>query len=105
MGRDVAKIVGMAASGVPPAWDLMVVTDAHHCSLWTRKLHVPFDYKTLGVDDNGIQYDSGTVSIANQMILPAYNVLSAAAALANMKTTANVIPFGAGSEQLGKKRP
>jgi iron(III) transport system substrate-binding protein len=73
MTRDVAKIVGLAATGVPPEWDLMVVTDAHHGSLWTRKLHVPFDYKTLGVDANGIQYDSGTVSIANQMILPAYN--------------------------------
>jgi iron(III) transport system substrate-binding protein len=73
MTRDVAKIVGLAASGVAPEWDLMVVTDAHHGSLWVRKLHIPFDYKSLGVDPNAVQYDSGTVSIANQMILPAYN--------------------------------
>ncbi len=73
MTRDVAKVVGLAASGVAPEWDLMVVTDAHHGSLWLRKLHLPFDYKSLGVDPNAIQYDSGAVSIANQMILPAYN--------------------------------
>jgi iron(III) transport system substrate-binding protein len=73
MTRDVAKIVGLAASGVAPEWDVMVVTDAHHGSLWVRKLHLPFDYKSLGVDANAIRYDSGTVSVANQMILPAYN--------------------------------
>jgi iron(III) transport system substrate-binding protein len=73
MTRDVGKIVGLAASGVAPEWDLMVVTDAHHGSLWVRKLHLPFDYKSLGVDANAIRYDAGTVSIANQMILPAYN--------------------------------
>jgi hypothetical protein len=55
----------------------MVVTDAHHGSLWTRKLHLPFDYKTLGVDESATQYDGGTVSIANQMILPAYNIKTA----------------------------
>jgi iron(III) transport system substrate-binding protein len=73
MTRDIAKIVGLAASGVTPEWDIMVITDAHHGSLWTRKLHLPFDYKSLGVDEGAIQYDGGTVSIANQMILPAYN--------------------------------
>jgi iron(III) transport system substrate-binding protein len=73
MTRDVAKVVGLAASGVPPEWDLMVVTDAHHGSLWVRKLHIPFDYQSLGVGPNAVQYDGGTVSIANQMILPAYN--------------------------------
>lgn len=73
MTRDIGKIVGLAASGMAPEWDLMVVTDAHHGSLWTRKLHLPFDYQTLGVDESATQYDGGTVSIANQMILPAYN--------------------------------
>jgi len=73
MTRDVAKVVGLAASGVAPEWDLMIVTDAHHGTLWVRKLHILFDYKSLGVDTNAIHYDSGTVSIANQMILPAYN--------------------------------
>ena len=66
MTRDVAKIVGLAASGVAPEWDSMVVTDAHHGSLWTRKLHLPFDDKSLGVDEGATQYDGGTVSIANQ---------------------------------------
>jgi iron(III) transport system substrate-binding protein len=73
MTRDIGKIVGLAASSVTPEWGIMVVTDAHHGSLWTRKLHLPFDYKTLGVDGSAIQYDGGTVSVANQMILPAYN--------------------------------
>lgn len=73
MTRDTGKIVGLAATGMTPEWDIMVVTDAHHGTLWTRKLHVPFDYRSLGVDAGAIQYDSGTVSIANQMILPAYN--------------------------------
>src|ERR671919_1875226 len=34
MTRDTAKIVGLSASGQPPEWDIMVVTDAHHGSLW-----------------------------------------------------------------------
>jgi hypothetical protein len=33
MTRDVGKLVGMAATGVAPEWDLMVVTDAHHAML------------------------------------------------------------------------
>lgn len=73
MTRDTAKIVGLAASGVAPEWDLMVVTDAHHGSLWVRKLHRTFDYKSLGVNPNAIEYDNGTVSVANQFALPGYN--------------------------------
>lgn len=73
MTRDTGKIVGLAASGVRPEWDLMVVTDAHHGSLWLRKLHIAFDYRSLGVDPKVIEYDSGTVSVANQFALPAYN--------------------------------
>jgi hypothetical protein len=30
MTRDTAKVVGLSASGQPPEWDIMVVTDAHH---------------------------------------------------------------------------
>lgn len=71
MTRDVAKVVGLAATGIAPEWDVMVVTDAHHGSLWVRKLHISFDYKSLGVDPNAVQYDSGTVRSPNQMILPA----------------------------------
>ena len=44
MTRDIGKVVGLGASGVPPEWDLMVVTDAHHATLWVKKMHQPFDY-------------------------------------------------------------
>ena len=50
MTRDIGKVVGLSASGQPPEWDIMVVTDSHHGSLWLRKLHKSFDYKSLGVD-------------------------------------------------------
>jgi iron(III) transport system substrate-binding protein len=73
MTRDTAKVISMSASGVTPEWDVMVVTDAHHGSLWTRKLHIPFDYKGLAVAQNLITYDNGAVIIANQFALPTYN--------------------------------
>ena len=73
MSRDVAKIISTAAAGIPPEWDLMVVTDATHAPLWLKKLHKPFDYAKLGVDPESIQYDNGTIILANQFVLPAYN--------------------------------
>lgn len=73
MARDTGKVVGLAASGVAPEWDLMVVTDAQHATLWLRKLHQPFDYAKLGVEPKSIQYNSSTVTVANQFVLPAYN--------------------------------
>ena len=73
MSRDVGKLVGMAATGVAPEWDLMVVTDAHHATLWLRKLLDPYDYKKAGIDPKLIHYDSETISFANQIVLPAYN--------------------------------
>ncbi len=73
MTRDVGKLVGIAATGVAPEWDLMVVTDAHHATLWLRKLLDPYDYKKTGIDPKLIHYDSGTISFANQIVLPAYN--------------------------------
>jgi len=73
MTRDIGKVVGLGASGVPPEWDLMVVTDAHHATLWVKKMHQPLDYKSIGVDPKMIQYDNGAVSFANQFVLPAYN--------------------------------
>src|ERR1041385_3250715 len=39
MTRDIGKVVGLGASGVPPQWALMVVTDAHHATLWVKKMH------------------------------------------------------------------
>jgi iron(III) transport system substrate-binding protein len=73
MTRDVGKLVGMAASGVSPEWDMMVVTDAHHATLWLRKLLDSYDYKSAGVDPQVIHYDNGSISFANQIVLPAYN--------------------------------
>jgi iron(III) transport system substrate-binding protein len=73
MTRDVGKLVGMAASGLAPEWDMMVVTDAHHATLWLRKLLDSYDYKSAGVDPQVIHYDNGSVSFANQIVLPAYN--------------------------------
>jgi iron(III) transport system substrate-binding protein len=73
MTRDVGKFVGMAASGVAPEWDTMVVTDAHYATLWLRKLIEPYDYKSAGVDPQVIHYDSGSITFANQIVLPAYN--------------------------------
>lgn len=40
MVRDVSKIVSQALTGVRPQWDSMVVTDAHHATLYLRKLHM-----------------------------------------------------------------
>ena len=73
MGTDVAKVVTRSAAGIAPEWDVMVVTDAHHATVWLRKLHQAFDYSKLGVDRNVIHFDNGTVSLADQFILPAYN--------------------------------
>ena len=73
MPKDIAKLVGLSASGIPPEWDLMCTTDAHQAPLWSKKLHQTFDYRPLGVNPKAIQYDGGAVSFANQIVLPAYN--------------------------------
>jgi iron(III) transport system substrate-binding protein len=73
MTGDVAKLVLGAASRATPEWDLMLVTDAHHATIWARKLHQTFDYAKLGVPPELVQYDNGVVSLANQFVLPAYN--------------------------------
>ncbi|MBI2997185.1 MAG: extracellular solute-binding protein [Deltaproteobacteria bacterium] len=71
--RDVGKVVGLGVAGMRPEWDLMVAHDGGHATLWLRKIHQPFDYAKLGVDSQAIGYDSGTVILANQFVLPAYN--------------------------------
>jgi iron(III) transport system substrate-binding protein len=73
MTGDVAKVVMGAASRATPDWDLMLVTDAHHATLWGRKLHQPFEYAKLGIAPELVQYDNGVVNLANQFVLPAYN--------------------------------
>jgi iron(III) transport system substrate-binding protein len=79
MTRDTAKVIGLSASGQPPEWDIMLVTDAHHGSLWLRKLHKTYDYTSVGVDKQRTEYDNGTVSVANQFALPTYNTKLVAA--------------------------
>lgn len=73
MTGDVAKLVMGAASRATPEWDVMLVTDAHHATLWAKALHQPFEYTKLGIAPELIQYDNGVVSLANQFVLPAYN--------------------------------
>jgi iron(III) transport system substrate-binding protein len=73
MTGDVGKLVGHVAAGVAPDWDVMVIHDAGHATLWLRKLHRAFDYRSVGVDPKVIHYDNGTVAFANQFVLPAYN--------------------------------
>jgi iron(III) transport system substrate-binding protein len=73
MTRDIGKVITRAATGHAPEWDVMLVTDAHHGSLWLRKLQEPFDYKSVGVNPEVVHYDNGTVSVANQICLPTYN--------------------------------
>ena len=73
MTRDVGKVATQAATGAPPEWDVMVATDAHHASLWLRKLQKPFDYKSLGVEERLIDHDSSSISFVHQYIVPAYN--------------------------------
>ena len=73
MTRDVGKIVGIAATGQPQEWDVMLIHDAGHATLWLKKLHKVYDYAGVGVPKQAIQYDSGTVILANQFALPAYN--------------------------------
>jgi iron(III) transport system substrate-binding protein len=73
MTGDMAKLVVGAASGATPDWDLMLVTDAHHATVWSRKLHQSFNYAGVGVPPELVQYDNGAVSLANQFVLPAYN--------------------------------
>jgi ABC-type Fe3+ transport system substrate-binding protein len=51
-----------------------VVTDDHHANLWSRKLHLPFDYKLLGVEAKVIQHDNGSIVVVHGFYPPAYNI-------------------------------
>ena len=65
MTGDIAKVVMGAASRAAPEWDLMLVTDAHHATLWGKQLHQTFDYAKLGIARELVQYDNGAVSLAS----------------------------------------
>lgn len=73
MARDIGKTVSIASAGLPAEWDSMLVTDAHHATLWLKKLQQRFDYAKVGVNPRLIQYDSSTVILAHGFALPAYN--------------------------------
>ena len=73
MTAEVNKMIGLSATGIEPEYDVMAIIDGLHGALWTKKLHVPFDYASLGIDPKTIHFDSGTVSVANQIVLPGYN--------------------------------
>lgn len=71
--KDTAKIISQSVLGVAPEWDLMTLTGDNHAELWQNKLHLPFDYKALGVDPRAIQHDGGTIALSHGVVLPAYN--------------------------------
>ena len=73
MARDIAKTISLATAGLPAEWDTMLATDAHHASLWLKKVQQRFDYAKAGVNARLIQYDSSTVILAHGFALPAYN--------------------------------
>jgi len=73
MDRDLANVITQFATGGSAEFDVMVFPDTYHTTLWHKKLHAPFDYRQLGIDRKLINYDNGTVSFANQFVLPAYN--------------------------------
>jgi iron(III) transport system substrate-binding protein len=73
MARDIAKVITIATAGLPSEWDVMLATDAHHGSLWAKKVQQRFDYAKVGVQSRLIQYDGTTVILAHGFALPAYN--------------------------------
>jgi iron(III) transport system substrate-binding protein len=73
MARDIAKVITIATAGLPSEWDVMLATDAHHASLWLKKVEQRFDYTKVGVQPKLIQYDNTTVILAHGFALPAYN--------------------------------
>ena len=79
MTAEVNKMIGLSATGIEPEYDVMAIIDGLHGALWTKKLHVPFDYASLGIDPKTIHFDKGTVSVANQIVLPGYNTNKLAA--------------------------
>jgi iron(III) transport system substrate-binding protein len=70
---DTARIISQSTLGVPPDWDVVTLTENNHDELWQKRLHLQFDYRSLGVDPRSIQHDNGTVAISHGPVLPAYN--------------------------------
>jgi iron(III) transport system substrate-binding protein len=77
--KDTAKVISQAALGVAPEWDMMVLTENNHAELAERKLHLPFDYRSLGIDPKAIQHNNGTLALSHGLVLPAFNTKVVAA--------------------------
>jgi iron(III) transport system substrate-binding protein len=71
--KDTAKAISWAAVGVAPEWDVMVLTENNHADLWQRKLHLQYDYRSLGIDQRSVQHEGGTLALSHGLVLPAYN--------------------------------
>jgi len=74
MIRDVAKVVTELATGSPPTWDLMLVTDAHYAVLFKNDALEQVDWVgTLGVEPRSLFYEARAVALVTQFVAPAYN--------------------------------
>jgi len=71
--KDTAKVISRAASGSPPEFDVIIVTENLHADLFRKELHLPFNYRSLGVDSKAVQHDNGSVAVSHEIVLPAYN--------------------------------
>jgi len=77
--RDLAAVITRSAVGSPPDADVMVLNEDLHAVLAERRLHLPFDYKALGIDPKAIYHENGSVAFAHQITLPGYNTKLVAA--------------------------
>jgi iron(III) transport system substrate-binding protein len=77
--KDIAKVITQTATGAAPEYDLMVLTEDLHAYLAQKKLHLPFNYRALGIDAKAIDHDNGSVALVHQVTLPAYNTKNVAA--------------------------
>ncbi len=77
--NDVAALITQSAAGAPPDWDVMILTEDLHAVLAQRKLHLPFNYRSLGIDPKIIDHENGSIGFVHQITLPAYNTKTVAA--------------------------
>ena len=74
MTRDVAKVVTELSTGTPPAWDVMVVNDAHYATLVNNEGVDLVDWgASFGIEPKALFYNGQAVAVATQFVAPAYN--------------------------------
>jgi iron(III) transport system substrate-binding protein len=71
--QDLTRVISQAAIGVAPDADVMALNINLHAVLAQKKLHLPFDYNSLGVDPRAINHEGGSISVEHAIILPLYN--------------------------------